>query len=128
MPTEMIRKLPGAIARTNAATISAASAGSRKCRIMARITQTGSFRSIIVASSALGRIASGWRASPGPRYPQDFFAHQFGGQKALRLVGNVVFGKVSRPFGQTVEDHLAQFVEPDPLGGRDGDEIGKSVQ
>ena len=42
------------------------------------------------------------------RLQQDFFAHQFGGEEARGLVGDVIGGEVRRAFGKRADDQVAQ--------------------
>ncbi len=46
-----------------------------------------------------------------PRRLQDLLANQFRRQEALRLIGDMVLGEVSRTFRQAADDRLAQLVQ-----------------
>ena len=57
---------------------------------------------------------------------QDLFANQFGGEKARRLIGNVVGREVFRAFGQAADDFVAQLSRPSSLSAEIGRYSAKS--
>ena len=59
---------------------------------------------------------------------QHLLADQLRYQEPLRLVGDLVFGEVSRAFGQGLDYAIQQRVEPLALQRRDRDHFGEVVQ
>jgi len=59
---------------------------------------------------------------------QDLFADEFGGEEALWLVGDLVFQKVARAFGQSLDDCIEESVEAVLLQRRDGNDVDEFVQ
>ena len=59
---------------------------------------------------------------------QDFFAQNFGGQEALRLIGEVIVGIQRGAFGQALDDLGAQRVQPLALERGDRNVRGEIVQ
>ena len=53
------------------------------------------------------------------RLLQDLFADHFGRQVSLRLIRDVVFGKVSRAFGEPLENRFAHALQS--IAGKCGD-------
>ena len=58
---------------------------------------------------------------------QHLLADQFGHQKALGLVGDLVLGEISRPFGKRLDHGVQQGVQTLALHGRDGNDLGEIV-
>ena len=59
---------------------------------------------------------------------EDLFADEFGDEKALGLVGELVFGEVALAFGEVGDDLVEEEVEALLFAGGDGDDVGEGVE
>ena len=59
---------------------------------------------------------------------QHLLANELGDQETLRLIGDLIFGKVSRTLRQGLDDRVKQLVQSFPLQRRNWNHFSKVVQ